>query len=239
MRLLLLALIAFLPLSAQVKRYYIVGAMEGLVVALAESPESQPSEYVRLPVPTPPTLVAQRRAQDELNKLCQTPWIVACTHIPEQSGGRSDLWILEGPNRWKPATRITMAGCLITAGLVASPVHMGGALEDVFNQAFVNAAVNQQGWYTELAQDGGRSAWIIGMDRQLQYFELQQAVASQKQSQRSRRLRQPEGEKRITIADDPKQMTEEQHTEWVQRKATEAGVEYDPKTMIVRKIAQD
>jgi len=79
MRALMIALLALLPLSAQVHRYYVVGAREGLVVALADSPESQPIEYVRLPVPTPPTLVAQRRAQDELNKLCGIPWIVWST----------------------------------------------------------------------------------------------------------------------------------------------------------------
>ena len=235
MRALLLALIALLPLSAQVRRYYIVGAMEGLVVALAESPESQPSQYVRLPVPEPPTLVAQRRAQDELNKLCQTPWVVACTHIPEQSGGRSDLWILEGPNQWKPATRITLGGCLICAGLVASPVGMGGALEDVYGQAFVDAAVNRRGYYADLGPDGGRSAGIIGIPRMVQYFELEQTLAKQKQQRQTRRPL-PTGEKRITIEDDPKQMTEEQHAEWIQRKATEAGVEYDPKTMTVRKL---
>ena len=238
MRLLLLALISFLPLSAQVKRYYIVGAMEGLVVKLAESPESQPIEYVRLPVPIPPTLVAQRRAQDELNKICEVHFIVACTHIPERSGGRSDLWILEAPNRWKPETPITVGGCLITAGLVSAPVGMGGRLEDVYGQAFVNAATMKQGWYTELGPDGGRSAWIIGIPRMVQYFELEQTLAKQKQQRQTRRPL-PTGEKRITIEDDPKQMSEEQHAEWVQRKATEAGVEYDPKTMVVRKIAQD
>jgi len=208
------------------------------VVALADSPESQPIEYVRLPVPTPPTLVAQRRAQDELNKLCGIPWIVACTHIPDQSGGRSDLWLLEAPNKWKPETPITIGGCLITFGLVASPVGMGGRLEDTYNQAFTSAAVARTGWYAELGPDGGRSAWIIGMARQLQYAELQQTLASQKQSQRSRRPR-PEGEKRITIPDDTDHMTEEQHAEWVQMKATEAGVDYNPRTMVVRKIAQD
>ena len=43
----------------------------------------------------------------------------------------------------------------------------------------------------------------------------------------------------VTIEVDPKQMTEEQHAEWVQQKAAEAGVEYNPQTMVVRKIHQD
>ena len=234
MRMLLIFLLSILPLTAQVHRYYVVGSSDGFVVALAEAPDSAPSQWVRLPIPRPPTPMAQSMADTEFQHLCQTPWVVACTHIPEQSQGYSDLWILEGPNGWKPQGRVTLGGTLISEGLVTAPVGMGEPYQSALDQAWYCAAAYKTGWFERLDADHGRDAWIIGMPRQVQYLELQKALAQQRQERHPERI-QPEN-KRITIPDDTKSMTEEQHAEWVQGKAAEAGVEYDPRTMTVRKL---
>lgn len=218
----------------QIHRYYIVGSRQGFVVALADSPDSAPSQWVRLPLQRPPTPMAQAMADAAFAKLCEVPWVVACTHIPEQSSGFSDLWILESPSGWKPATRLTLGGCLITYGLVTSPLHMGEPLQGVYDQAFVNAAVQKTGWYEHLDDNQGRDAWIIGMGRQVQYLELQRAIAQQRQERHPERV-QPENQ-RITLPDDTQSMTGEQRDDSARARARDRGIDYDPKTMMVRKL---
>ena len=226
-----LAMLVFLPLGAQ--HYYIVGSSTGLGIKLAEAPGMPSKMTVRLPVPTPPTAQAQAMAQAELDGMCSVAWEVALSHDPERSNGYSDVYLLSGPNGWRPKVRLSAGGNLITFGLVAAPKDVGGALQDVYEQAFVNAVANREGWYQQLGPDGGRNAWIVGNDRMIQYFELLQILGAQRQPQQKRPFPPTRG--RVTIPDKPEQsLTSEQQRQVDQYR--EKGILFDPVKMTIKRI---
>jgi len=230
-RITLAVLFAVLPLGAQ--QYYLAGAGHGYTVGLSLAPRERPVRTIRLPIPVPPTPKAEAEAKGEPEGVRSRPILVALAHIPEESGGYSDLWVLAREDGWRPTTRLTIGGMLMNAGLVRAPLNQG-PLQEVYDQAFVNAVANNTGWFARIGV-AGENAWIAGKERMAMMFQLRMDLANQASAQR----RKAEEDEERNFKRGLKGLPYDQQVEAVNRRLAKRGMVFDPKRMRVHPIGEE